>query len=80
MIRVWLVTHESEGNRGCRQSNQPTIPRVGLVHCVGIVMAKLLDYPLYFFMLSLEYSISNNFLKPSMCRVLAPSRLSADLV
>lgn len=61
-------THRSQCNRGSSQSDQTSIPGMGLVHGVCIVVAELFNDLLYFLLLSLENSVTDNFLEPGANR------------
>lgn len=60
---VIATTHRSQCNRGSSQSDQTSIPGMGLVHGVCIVVAELFNDLLYFLLLSLENSITDDFLE-----------------
>lgn len=59
---LYPVSHRSQRDRGGRQTNQTSVPRMRLVHGVGIVVTELLDDLCDFFVFSSENGISNDFL------------------
>lgn len=63
---VIATTHRSQCNRGSSQSDQASIPGMGLVYGVCIVVAELFNDFLYFLLLSLENSVTDNFLEPGV--------------
>jgi hypothetical protein len=58
------MNYRSQGDRGCRQSYETTIPGVWLVDCIGIIVAELLDDLADFVVFLVRTCVSHEPLKP----------------
>ena len=59
-----IMNYRSQGDRGCRQSYETTIPGMWLVDCIGIIVAELFDDLADFVVFLVRTCVSHEPLKP----------------
>lgn len=61
MFEQQPATHRSQSDGSSSESYQSAISRMRLVHRIGILMAKLVDYSLYLVMFTFSDGFANDF-------------------